>query len=388
MNKERYLSEIKKALVDASVDQGIIEEVISDYEEHFRMGMKNGKIEEEICEELGSIEEIVAEIRGMEGNNKPNEKKEEKYSLVAEELQNEQKQQEAGNTSMGNAPFTKVQVEGVCADVQVFHGPEFQVNYMNNGSEKDKLAYQFYHYQEGDTMYVGVKENFTKMLFRIFHTTNIRLDIQMPDFVEDLKVKLVSGDCRLEGVQLQKLAVNTASGDITMNQVSAIDGEIHSSSGDLRVDSSRISHLYAKSSSGDVTAMYVTGNVLRCNSSSGDLGIDGGTIDRIEAHTSSGDVKCSALAKDYFMKSVSGDVVIHMMGDGQATFESVSGDVEILLNNQKNGFILNANTVSGDVNLNYGGMYQSDCKSGHYTFGNQGATINAKTVSGDIDLKG
>lgn len=54
----------------------------------------------------------------------------------------------------------------------------------------------------------------------------------------------------------------------------------------------------------------------------------------------------------------------------------------------QNGYVLNASTVSGDVNIGYMGMYQSDCKSGHYTFGNQGSRISAKTVSGDIDLKG
>lgn len=389
MNRNEYLSLIKTALSEAGVDQGIIEEIISDYEEHFRMGMKHNKSEEEICIELGAVDEIVAEISAMGAVNK--KVKEDKKDTIVDKVNTfavANKEIESSKESSEHTPFTKLQVDGICADIIIKSGVVFKVDYINNGSEKDKLAYQFYHYQDGDTFYVGVKENFSKMLFRILRNVDIALIIQVPGHVKDIKVKVASGDCEIEGVKLQKIAMYSASGDIKMKQIVSTEADLHTSSGDLLVENSNVDMLYTKSSSGDVQVMYTNSKFQKCNSSSGDIEINGGTIDKVEAQSASGDVKCYSVSREYFLKSISGDVTVRMHGDGEATYESISGDIGIHLDNNQNGYTLNASTVSGDVNISYMGMYQSDCKSGHYTFGNQGSKIYAKTVSGDIDLKG
>lgn len=389
MKRDEYLSQIKIALCEAGVDQGIIDEVIGDYEEHFRMGIKYNKSEEEICVELGSIEEIVTEIGAM-GTANQKSKEDSRESVIDNtntfEVTNKEIIQK--KESSAQTPFTKVQVDGICADIVIKSGDVFKVDYINNGSEKDKLAYQFYHYQEGDTFFVGVKENFSKMLFRVLRNVDLLLIVQVPSHVKEIKVKVASGDCKIEGLKLHKLAVYSASGDINMRQTVCTEADLHSSSGDLSVDNCTVDTLYAKSSSGDVQIMYTNSKFTKCNSSSGDVEITESTIDRLEAQSASGDVKCYALSKEYLLKSISGDVTVRMQRDAEATYESISGDIAIRLNNNQNGYVLNASTVSGDVNIGYMGMYQSDCKSGHYTFGNQGSRINAKTVSGDIDLKG
>ncbi len=388
MNKKEYLENIREALMEVEVEQGIIDEVISDYEEHFRMGIQNNKTEEEICVELGAIEEIVAEISAMGATNqgtndsKKEDAKDNNTYLVSNPVNMEQKESDSA------APFTKVQVDGICADIIIKSGDSFKVDYINNGNEKDKLAYQFYHYQEGDTFFVGIKENFRKMLFRVFHNSELRLIVQVPTHVETVKVKVASGDCRIEGVKLHTVDMYSASGDIDMIQTICTEGNLHSSSGDIRVENSNVDTLYAKSSSGDVHVVYTNSRFIGCNSSSGDVEINGGNVDKVEAQSASGDVACYTITKDYFLKSISGDVSVRMQGDAKANYETISGDISIQLNNNQNGYALTASTVSGDVSIGYTGMYQSDCKSGHYTFGNQGSKIYAKTVSGDIDLKG
>ena len=60
MNKVEYLDALKEAL--KNTDKDIMEEIISDYEEHFQVGVENGKSEEQICEDLGSIDDLVEEI--------------------------------------------------------------------------------------------------------------------------------------------------------------------------------------------------------------------------------------------------------------------------------------------------------------------------------------
>lgn len=393
MCKKEYLEQIEKALVEAKVNRDIINEVIEDYTEHFVMGIKNGKTEESICDELGNIEEIVEEIKSMNQSTRNEECKNETMADVIpcdNESDNSQSNETQSNDSDCNqaGPFSKLEVEGVCADIIVRRGDVFKVDYTNNGSEKEKLAYQFYHYQEGDIMYVGVRENFRKMLFRIFHSSNIVLSIQLPTHVRDMKVNVASGDCRLEDIALDKLYIRTASGDILLNHVGCKTTTLDSSSGDIRIQNGTGDTMGVKSSSGDLRIVSSTYKDFQGNTSSGDIELDGGFIGQVRAQTASGDVESSVLSKDYYLKSISGDVTVRMNEDASASYESISGDISIHLNNNQNGYILNASTVSGDVDLAYANMYQSDCKSGCYTYGNQGSQINAKTVSGDISLKG
>ena len=56
MNKEQYLSKLKKMLPEYES-----QDIINDFEEHFRTGMENGKTEEEIIESLGNPVEIAKE---------------------------------------------------------------------------------------------------------------------------------------------------------------------------------------------------------------------------------------------------------------------------------------------------------------------------------------
>ena len=63
MNKIEYLKALKEAL--QHIDISVMEEIAADYEEHFQVGMENGKSEEQICEELGSIDDLVKEINAV-----------------------------------------------------------------------------------------------------------------------------------------------------------------------------------------------------------------------------------------------------------------------------------------------------------------------------------
>ena len=72
MNKVEYLDALKAAL--KNTDQDIMNEIIADYEEHFQVGMENGKSEEQICEDLGSIEDLVKEIKEVYHTDKKDSK--------------------------------------------------------------------------------------------------------------------------------------------------------------------------------------------------------------------------------------------------------------------------------------------------------------------------
>ncbi|MGP1410873.1 MAG: DUF1700 domain-containing protein [Peptoanaerobacter stomatis] len=83
MKKREFLDLLKFYLKD--MPQIVIDDILSDYEEHFNIAMENGKSEEDICSELGSPELIAKEyISG------------EKIHLVAKNAEFEQSDFEKG----------------------------------------------------------------------------------------------------------------------------------------------------------------------------------------------------------------------------------------------------------------------------------------------------
>lgn len=60
MNKAEYMDNLRKGL--SGFDKEVREEIINDYEEHFAEGLAIGKSEDEICAELGSVDELVKEL--------------------------------------------------------------------------------------------------------------------------------------------------------------------------------------------------------------------------------------------------------------------------------------------------------------------------------------
>lgn len=58
MNKNDYLNRLKTNLQGLSKEE--IDDILSDYEEHFQIGLSKGKTEEEISKELGDPKEVAA----------------------------------------------------------------------------------------------------------------------------------------------------------------------------------------------------------------------------------------------------------------------------------------------------------------------------------------
>lgn len=64
MKKEEYMSTLKSALTN--FDEELVQEIVGDYEERFRVGMEKGKSEEQIIRELGTVQDFVEELGEMQ----------------------------------------------------------------------------------------------------------------------------------------------------------------------------------------------------------------------------------------------------------------------------------------------------------------------------------
>ena len=65
MSRVEYMNKLISAL--SGFDAGIRDEIINDYEDHFVNGLRSGKTEDEIAEELGSIDELVSDLNALCG---------------------------------------------------------------------------------------------------------------------------------------------------------------------------------------------------------------------------------------------------------------------------------------------------------------------------------
>jgi len=61
VSKNEFLNKLRKLL--GSMPQGEIDDILYDYEEHFRMGMKDGKTEDEIIRALGDPSAIAKQFK-------------------------------------------------------------------------------------------------------------------------------------------------------------------------------------------------------------------------------------------------------------------------------------------------------------------------------------
>ena len=86
MNKREYLDLLKFYLKD--LPKNIVDDIVFDYEEHFRIGMESGKTEAQISDELGSPEIIANHFLENEGRprakvNVEKEKRERNPIMIA-----------------------------------------------------------------------------------------------------------------------------------------------------------------------------------------------------------------------------------------------------------------------------------------------------------------
>ncbi len=68
MKKEEYMGALQAALQE--FDEELVQEIVADYEERFRMGAAQGRTEEEVIRELGSIKGLVEELGEMQKESK------------------------------------------------------------------------------------------------------------------------------------------------------------------------------------------------------------------------------------------------------------------------------------------------------------------------------
>jgi len=180
------------------------------------------------------------------------------------------------------------------------------------------------------------------------------------------------------------------------------------------------------------SAAYVLSNIagqVRANTMSGDIELDGGTgsvelesvsgdvvvkgaSGRLNLSSVSGDIEASGKAQQFDAQTISGSIRAEIGKSSDVKLESVSGDIEVLLELAQSARLL-AGTVSGDIDISFdsdtisasfdietgpGGdinnkisnhKAQSDFSfsgSMRFTLGDGDSSVNLETMSGTIEI--
>ncbi len=334
---------------------------------------------------------------------------------------------------------------GECADVTIAKSPNQKVNisYDNSGNERQKQFFEFYSYKEGNTIYAGIRRvGKTVFLFHMNHNS-MHIHVELPESMNYVEIKTASGDIKLFDVKAERIIVGAASGEISLKQVLSTDLRIKCSSGDINLETVNSIQLSAATMSGDIRADGIDAKFLSMKSGSGDIEVGNITADIVDNSTMSGDIELHQVkVSECKIRSTSGDIDIDGMnmnntdascisgkikiqnicGDGLVVgstsgnitldvnvkrchassksgnvdakcegdivleSNSTSGNIKVGLKNYGSGYRVESRTTSGVLNIRYQDMFQSNLRSGTYTYGKQGSELMLSTVSGDIRL--
>lgn len=506
MGKEEYISSLKVAL--EGFEEDLVQEILTDYEERFVIGLEKGKTEEQIIAELGNIEELVMELKELqsldtasmanwnirEKNTSTAETKETEQAIeedVVKEQQKEKTEQNNSNNWKETASFydsfeilmrnvgkvvenvvkkaeeaveqveaymeetkrkhfseetksvfegtekepdgthnveqsgesnetcKKVVIDAGIADVKIRRSDETVVKgACHYCSYKTAMSYPFYTKQQEDIFYLGVHkvEDTKSGFFQFQFAPAIKIDVVIPQGIEEIEVISSSGDVELQGVETGILKLRSSSGDIKIAQFIGESCLIETMSGDIEVKDSNSKKSEIAVKSGDCDLFNVQTDTISVSSMSGDLEIDGlhagiatfstmsgdqeikyvrvtelktttasgdiATLDcvaqKMTQSSASGDIKINANCKEYQLQSKSGDISVINHSDANVFINSISGNVTLDMLEVVGSYQVKTSSVSGDCHVS--GNDREETAEAM-------CDVEVKSISGDIFVR-
>ncbi len=231
----------------------------------------------------------------------------------------------------------------------------------------------------GSTLFIRYGESRIAFMERLPNKT---LTVYIPKNVGTVQFETDSASVLVDGIDLTRLEVDTASGDVSVKNSVAASFEIDTASGDVTVQSVAANSLGIDTASGDAN---VNGNFdeLFFDAATGDLSFKG-TADKMDLETSSGNFNIVGSVRVLEIETASGNAEV----DGAPsilTFEAASGDITVKLPAGVVGVVASHSAASGDMTVllkdgtRLDGSRFTDGKGANHSFG-------FETASGDVTI--
>ena len=405
MTKQEYLNQLKAAL--ASYPQDFQAELLEAFEAHFQEGLDAGMREEEVVDTLGSIDEVMETVRMMNQEREeihtddPTQAIKNNVNSLARELKDLTRNiGDVVNSALTDTVSKEASFrfsEGGIIDtigekvLQTFSSNARIIEVHGNLdvvlSPGDTIQMNFNPYRNVFSKYssqIEIENEDDRVVFSVGNGGSGQLKLTIPETVEEIHLKLIGGNAKVERINLTDLSIEGASTEMYVRACSGNNLSLSSRSGDIFVADSQFLSIRATSYSGDVDLTSIKGNLV-AESVSGDVSVMEHEGDLLTCKSVSGDVdidESKAITKE--ASSTSGDIEIKETGvPDSIQAKSISGDVRIYLVNDDVHAILTS--LSGDVSFPNNLPYSKEQRN-TYIIGDGHANIDASTVSGDITL--
>lgn len=385
--KGRIFAQLRTAF--AGMDEELLTDILGDYENHFKEGIENGKSEEEICEELGNVEEI----RQAFLDENP----------AAMTINVNSNSDAVGNSDIYNRFYPGIQrvnAQLTDADIEIKKSNTNEVELSVTGGLADdmealketlRVSASVGTLSIQQEKKAGISVSYAAS--RLFglkvgkYSAGIAIHIAVPEQFEKIKVKNISGDIVVNDISSERFLVEAVSGDISVDQLNTKQCELNSKSGDIKTNNSSAKTLLIHTGSGDVGVEDCQADELFASSISGDVNVIACKADKMDVVSISGDIKAefdkSAQCR---AKSTSGDCKVTIGNQVDAVVSSTSGDVNVRYIGEI-GLEMVLSSTSGDVSAVCGGINSKGKKKVQERFGEPDSKLKASTISGDIKVR-
>lgn len=317
MTKQEYMDSLRRHL--EAFNQDMLEEIMSDYEEHFREGMENGKTEEEVIEELGDIEDLVQELRQLYP---------ELVKPAAPNVPPKAPSQQRPNFELQKT-CTNAVIFADEGEIQVLPSTDgnFSCDYVLEGDTSRK--YFFKETFRNGTYYATLKREKKNNSAFNWGNPKVALIVHVPDSFGSLEFSTVSGRLRSNDITCQKINGHSVSGSVFINNCCCPDAEGSSVSGSVHLEGGDLPHIHGHSVSGSVHLEAKDPESIKGHSVSGSVHITLRNQEkgyRAEMSTVSGSIRLT-----HGDEVIRGKIHSYTRGQGKChiTASTVSGSIRI-----------------------------------------------------------
>ncbi len=346
---ESYMNALKQGL--ASFDSAAAEEILNDFESHFADARSQGLSDEEICAELGNVDDVLDFfLQEYSTTEHPVVKADTAASNTETVETSSFKKSESRQAAYPYDPSTAITAMEISlrnASAEFAPGSSAPVEFDFSGDFSED---RFEAGIDGNTFYLHEKKltpaEFWKHLFYRPNQKEV-FCFQIPSTVQKLTLRSTNGTTELNTLSLDTLELSAMNGKITGDSLSMSSGQIQATNGKIILSNLRAGSLNVSATNGK---LHISGD-------------------------------CSRAA----LNGINGKVLFEGTCAESLTAKSVNGAVKLHLPHGLADASVQASTTTGKIRLVSNGKTES-CTKTFTRSGNSALTIQASTVNGSVLL--
>lgn len=397
MTKKEYMNALAERLRLYPAD--FQQEILEAFEGHFKEGESSGESEEEIIESLGSVDEVMDNIRMMHigGSSRGDsfDDLQASFSSLSSSLRDTMRSvssivSSSVNTAMREINRAAEDSEESEGFMETGGGSTLKITghtgaldlYLENGTRLD------YHFRPTRSFLLpgeaklNISEQGDTVVFSSDGSGD--LHITVPEEIRTIEIALNSGDVEIDSLETERIYGKTISGDWDIDGSRIENLMISTKSGDIDIDDTVSMNIELSTMSGDMNLRNTEGNIV-LSSASGEIDLDGHRGPLVKAETASGDIDAHLVSTEIDLRSVSGEIELYDEGRIEAvSISTVSGD--ILLDLEDTDYTAQLYSLSGSL-ANLTRLPEARRSKREWIVGDGLAPVNLKSTSGDIRIQ-